>query len=265
MQGNPNSGAGRPYVPTFADIQRRTAELCPQSSPAPAPQPAGGSPRIHSPRPIAYPRLGEAALYGVAGSPSARSLRTPRRTPPPFSSSFSPPSVVRRSGAPLHGRRYPAWPQPLRGSGRRIQQGSQGYQVESDRSPLRGSRSPWVAGRVSTARLTPGSLIHALRDQQPPTDRRLLVLSEEFAAILHSLGVPGSPLALLRCAWDSGDLHSLDGRSPIQASGTHISLIAHITQRELAQHLHPTETHNGSANRCLWALGAAQQLPGGGR
>ncbi len=75
MQGNPNTGTGRPHIPTFADIQRRTAELRPSSSPAPAPQPAAGSQRIPSPRPIAYPKLGEAALYGVAGL-SRRSLAT---------------------------------------------------------------------------------------------------------------------------------------------------------------------------------------------
>ncbi len=38
----------------------------------------------------------------------------------------------------------------------------------------------------------------------------------------------------------------------LQATKTHISLIAHITQRELAQSLHHTEAHNGLANRCLW-------------
>jgi hypothetical protein len=39
----------------------------------------------------------------------------------------------------------------------------------------------------------------------------------------------------------------------LQATGTHTSLSAHITQRELAQNLHRTEAHNGFANRCLWA------------
>jgi hypothetical protein len=51
----------------------------------------------------------------------------------------------------------------------------------------------------------------------------------------------------------------------VQATGTHISLIAHITQRELAQHLHPTEAHNGFANRCLWTEAQRTQcLPEGG-
>jgi hypothetical protein len=125
---------------------------------------------------------------------------------------------------------------------------------------------PWVTERVTTARLTPAALIYSLRDQQPATDRRLLVLSEEFAAALHSLRrTKGHLSPLLRCAWDSGDLRSLDGRHPVQATGTHISLIAHITERELAENLHPTETHNGFANRCLWtAVQRSQCLPEGG-
>jgi hypothetical protein len=125
---------------------------------------------------------------------------------------------------------------------------------------------PWVAERVTTARLTPATLIYALRDQQPVTDRRLLVLSEEFAAVLNSLRRARGHLSpLLRCAWDNGDLLSLDGRRSIQATGTHLSLIAHITQRELAEHLQPTEAHNGFANRCLWTgVQRSQCLPDGG-
>jgi hypothetical protein len=125
---------------------------------------------------------------------------------------------------------------------------------------------PWVAERVTTARLTPAALIYALRDQQPATDRRLLALSEEFAVVLHSLRrAKGHLSPLLRCAWDSGDLRSLDGRHPIQATSTHISLIAHITQRELTENLHPTEAHNGFANRCLWiGVQRSQCLPEGG-
>jgi hypothetical protein len=125
---------------------------------------------------------------------------------------------------------------------------------------------PWVAERVTTARLTPAALIYALRDQQPATDRRLLAFSEEFAAVLHSLRRNKGHLSpLLRCAWDSGDLRALDGRQPIQATRTHISLIAHITQRELTENLHPTEAQNGFANRCLWTgVQRRQCLPEGG-
>jgi hypothetical protein len=125
---------------------------------------------------------------------------------------------------------------------------------------------PWLDARITTARLTANGLVYALRDQQPPTDRRLLAVSEEFAAILHTLSrAKGHLSPLLRSAWDSGQLRTLDGRRPLQATGTHISLIAHITQRELAQNLHPTEAHNGFANRCLWTcVQRSQCLPDGG-
>src|SRR5580698_5942614 len=69
----------------------------------------------------------------------------------------------------------------------------------------------------------------------------------------------------LRSAWDGSDLRSLAGLHPIQATGTHISLIAHITQRELEDNLLPTEAHNGFANRCLWTgIQRSQCLPEGG-
>jgi hypothetical protein len=112
---------------------------------------------------------------------------------------------------------------------------------------------PWLSTCVTKARLTAGGLVYALRDQQPPTDRRLLALSEEFASILYALKRTNGHLSpLLRGAWDNGDLPTLDMHQHLQATGTHISLIAHITQRELAQSLHHTEAHNGFANRCLW-------------
>ncbi|MEA2543728.1 MAG: hypothetical protein QOH35_5094, partial [Acidobacteriaceae bacterium] len=267
MLGNSNAGIGRPYVPTFADIQRRRAELCPPSSPAPAPQPATGSPRTPSPRPTVYPKLGEAALYGVAGL-AVRALAPHTEAHPAaillqllaaFGNAVGPaPHCM--VDATRHGLNLFV---VLVGESSKGRKGTSWNQI---RRLFAEVDHPWVAERVTTARLTPASLIHALRDQQPATDRRLLALSEEFAAVLHTLGrAKGHLSPLLRCAWDSGDLRSLDGRSPIQASGTHISLIAHITQRELAQHLHPTEAHNGFANRCLWTLVQRSQcLPEGG-
>ena len=123
---------------------------------------------------------------------------------------------------------------------------------------------PWLSTCVTSARLTAGGLVHTLRDQQPPTDRRLLALSEEFASVLRPLK-SGHLSPLLRCAWDTGHLPALNMSRPVQATGTHISLIAHITQRELTPNLSPTETHNGFANRCLWAwVERSNCLPDGG-
>ncbi len=101
---------------------------------------------------------------------------------------------------------------------------------------------------------------------QQAGDRRLLVLAEELASVLHTMGRSRSQLSpLLRCAWDSGTLRLLDRDRLMQASGGHLSLIGHITQRELAESLHRTEAHNGFANRCLWACVEREKcVPDGG-
>ena len=123
----------------------------------------------------------------------------------------------------------------------------------------------WTENRVTSARLTARGLI-AILGREQAGDRRLLVLAEELASVLHTMGRSRSQLSpLLRCAWDSGTLRMLDRDRLLQASGGHLSLIGHITQRELAESLHRTEAHNGFANRCLWAcVQRIQCLPDGG-
>jgi hypothetical protein len=123
----------------------------------------------------------------------------------------------------------------------------------------------WTDNRVISARLTARGLI-AILGREQAGDRRLLVLAEELASVLHTMGRSRSQLSpLLRCAWDSGTLRMLDRDRLMQASGGHLSLIGHITQRELAESLHRTEAHNGFANRCLWAIAQRVQcLPDGG-
>ena len=124
----------------------------------------------------------------------------------------------------------------------------------------------WVARRIATARPTPYGIVNALRDQDPPTDRRLFLLAEEFASVLHMLGQRAGQLSpLLRCAWDGGDLSASNGTQLLQATNAHLSIVAHITESELAQHLTRIESHNGFANRCLWtSVRRGQSLPEGG-
>ncbi len=124
----------------------------------------------------------------------------------------------------------------------------------------------WAARRVTTARPTANGIIHALRDQQPVTDRRLFLLSEEFASLLHALCQKNGQLSpLLRRAWDGSDLCGHDGHRPLQATDAHISIVGHVTQSELAHHLSRTESRNGFANRCLWiSVRRSKCLPDGG-
>jgi hypothetical protein len=62
----------------------------------------------------------------------------------------------------------------------------------------------WTDNRVISARLTARGLI-AILGREQAGDRRLLVLAEELASVLHTMGRSRSQLSpLLRCAWDSG-------------------------------------------------------------
>jgi DNA-binding transcriptional ArsR family regulator len=84
-------------------------------------------------------------------------------------------------------------------------------------------------------------------------DKRLLVYEPEFALVLRVMAREGNSLsAILRQAWDSGNLRTLTRNSPLKATGAHVSIIAHVTRAELLRYLDSTEMANGFANRFLW-------------
>jgi hypothetical protein len=270
MISNPSGGITCPSPPTLSDIQRRIAELesVQQQIDAQAQLPIRSAPRTQPPPSVPQNTiLSEAALYGVAGM-AVRAL-APHTEAHPAAILLQLLAAFGNAAGPAPHCMVDATRHGLNlfvvlvGESSKARKGTSWNQI---RRLFAEVDHPWVAEGVTTARLTPAALIYSLRDQQPATDRRLLALSEEFAAVLHSLRrAKGHLSPLLRCAWDSGDLRSLHGLHPIQATGTHISLIAHITQRELAENLHPTEAHNGFANRCLWAgVQRSQCLPEGG-
>ncbi len=97
-------------------------------------------------------------------------------------------------------------------------------------------------------------------------DKRLLVFEGEFASVLRILGREGNTLsAIIRNAWDTGELRSLTKNSPAVASGAHISIIGHVTKQELLRYLQNTEAGNGFANRFLWVCTRRSKcLPEGG-
>ena len=97
-------------------------------------------------------------------------------------------------------------------------------------------------------------------------DKRLLVVEGEFAQCFHVMKREGSILnALLRQAWDSGDLRILNKNSPAQSTAAHISIIGHITKDELCRRLDGTDAANGFLNRFLWVcVRRSKVLPEGG-
>jgi len=84
-------------------------------------------------------------------------------------------------------------------------------------------------------------------------DKRLLVFESEFALVLRVMGRESNTLtAIIREAWDSGDLRTLTKNSPAVATGAHISILGHITGEELRRYISETELASGFANRFVW-------------
>ncbi len=98
-------------------------------------------------------------------------------------------------------------------------------------------------------------------------DKRMLVYVSELALVLRHLQRDGNTLsAIIRQAWDNGNLRVLTKNDPVAATGAHISIIGHITRNELRRYLDETETANGFANRFLWVCARRSKcLPEGGQ
>ena len=98
------------------------------------------------------------------------------------------------------------------------------------------------------------------------SDKRLLIIEGEFSQTLKVLRREGNTLSpVLRNSWDSGKLQLLTKNSPVKATGTHVSIVAHISRKELLRGLSEIETGNGFANRFLWfCVRRSKVLPFGG-
>jgi hypothetical protein len=97
-------------------------------------------------------------------------------------------------------------------------------------------------------------------------DTRLMVMEPEFVSPLKVARRDGNTLSsIIRQAWDGGPLRTLTRNHPLEATGAHISVCAHITAEELHRHLNSTEVANGFANRFMWwCVRRSKLLPDGG-
>ncbi len=118
----------------------------------------------------------------------------------------------------------------------------------------------WNVRDLGTGALGGGS------DSQPGDDKRLLVLEAEFASVLKMIARDASTLSpVVRNAWDGKTLQTLTKNSPARATGSHVSIVGHITADELVRLLTGTEAANGFLNRfLLFAVRRSKLLPEGG-
>jgi Protein of unknown function (DUF3987) len=153
---------------------------------------------------------------------------------------------------------------------------------------FRAAEGQWAAERVQTGLSSGEGLIWAIRDpiykrektkqrggpaQYVETmvdpgiaDKRLLVYEPEFCNVLKQTERQGNTLsAILRNGWDGRDLQTMTKNTPAKSTGAHVSLVGHITSKELGRYLTATETANGFANRFIWICAdRSKLLPEGG-
>lgn len=136
----------------------------------------------------------------------------------------------------------------------------------------------WLADRIKDGLQSGEAIVHAVRDEITApvpmhkrkaghaqglqmavldpgvTDKRLLLLEEEFGRLLTVAARTGNTLSsTLRKCWDANQWLHVEGKvSPEKATGAHVSMIGHVTLMELLQCLNEIENRNGFSNRVLW-------------
>ena len=125
----------------------------------------------------------------------------------------------------------------------------------------------WINQRVQDGLQSGEAIIDKLRDASTRlsrggkpitdpgvTDKRLLIMEEEFARVLIVANRQGNTLSpTLRNAWDSKPvLWTGSKNDPQKATRAHVSLIGHIVPEELRKNLSAIDSENGFANRILW-------------
>jgi hypothetical protein len=92
-----------------------------------------------------------------------------------------------------------------------------------------------------------------------------LVHEPEFARLLR-VGQRNATLsAIVREAWDGGDLAVLTRKAPLLVRDASVSVVGHVTAEELRRRLDQIEIANGLANRFLFfSVERSKRLPNGG-
>lgn len=84
-------------------------------------------------------------------------------------------------------------------------------------------------------------------------DKRLIILDGEFAGALRAMKRETNTLsAILRSAWDDGNISPLTKTKPVRVTNGHVCFVSHITTPELHTCLSESDAVNGFANRILW-------------
>ena len=225
-------------------------------------------------RPASWPQLGQAALHGLAGEVVCTLAPHTEADPVAllltFLTMFG--SVVGPGPRALVGPE----PHPARLNVVLVGETSRGRKgtAQASMNSLFSVVEPrWFDEQVRSGLASGEGLIAQVADPDPLNpdaelvDKRLIVVEPEYGRVLTVAGRDGSTLSeIIRSAYDSGRLRVMTRHHPLRATGTHISVIGHVTLDELRRKLSSTDAANGFANRFLFALvRRSKLLPHGGR
>lgn len=120
-------------------------------------------------------------------------------------------------------------------------------------------------GLIETIRDANGDDPNAKNFDEGVTDKRLLIVEQEFTSMLAVMERQGSTLPrIVREAWDGDTLRTLT-RNPLAASDPHVVVIGHVTAGELRLRLKEAQILGGTMNRFLpVASRRTKLLPAGG-
>jgi hypothetical protein len=209
------------------------------------------------------PPLGEAALYGMAGDFIRAVLPLTEATAPAILAHFLA-AVGTLIGPRVYvwagGKQYARVNHVLVGPTTRGRKGTAYFLV--DRLLELACKDFWRRQCVDGLSSGEG-LIEYLADKQEwnedgksydtiRVEKRLCVVEQEFSRTLCVMEREGNTLSqILRSASDNGNLNSLTVKTR-QAEGTHVTVVGHITPRELKDRLQDIQMVNGFGNRFLW-------------
>lgn len=153
--------------------------------------------------------------------------------------------------------------------------GRKGTSWSPIRSMLEAVDPVWSEKRIKSGLTSGEGAIYHVRDEvlkegdvqdAGEKDKRLLVMEGELAQALKVMRREGNTLSpILRSLWDSGKVQTLAKNNPVVSTDAHVSIIGHITKKELVRSLTEVDTGNGFANRFLWfCVNRSKVLPFGG-
>jgi len=138
----------------------------------------------------------------------------------------------------------------------------------------------WSKGCTAGGLSSGEGLIHHVRDRvlregkdgetitvdEGVSDKRLFIEEPEFASPLTVMRREGNNLSMvLRNAWDERVLRSMTKNSSEKSTGSHVTVVGHVTKGELMRHLTDAKLGSGIANRFLFVLvQRSKYLPHGG-